>query len=272
METEPARCLNESISQEQKDHFRSDAGEETIQACYDLISSGHPLSEILVALKQLGPLNKQRQSERGLQPSDTQNCDVPGEIRAVVPHWQTAQLTKPLESQLLDHSQDISAALVRTSGDWSHSLVALTARRSPESAPVENRLGIKLPRPIGLVLFWLVPALSLTVFGVGGKLLSDADLTWKATEATAGPRAILRTVERSEDATAPRPEAAETSAPVSALSGVGRNAREIASERSTTANSAPVRDRRRSAQPLHTPMQRPFSMEWRIPSRLTDGF
>ena len=33
METEPAQCLNESISQEQKDHFRSDAGEETIQAC-----------------------------------------------------------------------------------------------------------------------------------------------------------------------------------------------------------------------------------------------
>src|SRR5207302_6733381 len=66
METEPAQCLNETISQEQKEHFRSDAGEETIQACYDLISSGQPLSEILVALKQLGPLDKQRQSERGL--------------------------------------------------------------------------------------------------------------------------------------------------------------------------------------------------------------
>ena len=168
----------------------------------------------------------------------------------------------------------------------------MTPLERSELLNYERALGIQvqyrelpsLPRPIGLVLFWLVPALSLTVFGVGGKLLSDADLTWKATEATAGPRAILRTVEGSEDATAPRPEAAETSAPVSALSGVGRNAREIASERSTTANSAPVRDRRRSAQPLHTPMQRPsaqplhtpmqrpFSMEWRIPSRLTDGF
>ena len=37
METEPAQCLNESISQEQKDHFRSDAGEETIRACYDTV-------------------------------------------------------------------------------------------------------------------------------------------------------------------------------------------------------------------------------------------
>jgi hypothetical protein len=268
METEPAQCLNESISQQQKDHFRSDAGEETIQACYDLISSGHPLSEILVALKQLGPLDKQRQSERGLQPSDPQNCDVPGEIRAAVPQWQTAQLTKPLEPQLLDHSQDVSAALVRTSGDWSHSLVALSARRSPESARVENRLGIKLPRPIGLGLFWLAPAISLTVVGLGGKLLSDAELMWKATEVTAGPRAL----EGSEDATAPRPKAAETSAPVSALSGVGRTAREIAPERSTAPYSAPVRDRRGQPSRSHTPMQRPFSMEWKIPSRLTDGF
>ena len=272
METEPAQCLNESISQQQKDHFRSDAGEETIQACYDLISSGHPLSEILVALKQLGPLDKRRQSERGVQSSDPQNGDVPGEIRAAVPQWQTAQVTKPLEPQLLDHSQNVSAALVRTSGDWSYSLVALSARRSPESSRVENRLGIKLPRPIGLGLFWLIPAISLTVIGLAGRLLSDADLTWKATEVTAGPRAILITVEGSEDATAPRPEAAETSAPVSALSRVGRTAREIAPERSTAPNSAPVRDRRRSAQPLHTLMQRPFSMQWRIPSRLTDGF
>jgi hypothetical protein len=272
METEPAQCLNESISQEQKDHFRSDAGEETIQACYDLISSGHPLSEILVALKQLGPLDKQRQSERGLQPSDTQIGDIAGEVGAAVPQWQTAQLTKSLEPRLLDQSQDVSAALVRTSGDWSHSLVALSARRPPEDARVVNRLHIKLPRPIGLVLFSLIPAISLTVIGLGGKLLSDADRTWKATEVTAGSREILRAVEGSEDATAPRPEAAETSAPVSALSGVGRTAREIASERSATANSAPVRDRRRSAQPLHTPMQRPFSMEWKIPNRLTDGF
>jgi hypothetical protein len=272
METEPAQCLKESISPEQKDHFRSDAGKEAIQACYDLISSGHPLSEILAALKQLGPLDKQRQSERGLQPSDPQNCDVPGEVRAVVPHWQTAQLAKPLESPLLDHSQDFSAALVRTSRDWSHSLVTLSARRSPESARVENRLGIKLPRPIGLLLFSLIPALSLTVVGVAGRLLSDADLRSKATEVTAGPRAILRTVEHNEDATAPPAEAAETSAPVSAVSGVGRAAREVAPKRSTPPNSAPVTDWRRAAQPLHTPIQRQFSMEWKVPSRLTDGF
>src|ERR1051326_587356 len=120
MKTEPAPCFNEYTSLEQK---RSDAGEETIQACYNLISSGHPLSEILVALKQLGPLDKQRQSERGLQPSEPQICDIPGEVRAAVPQWQTAPLTKPLESQLLDPSRDVS--LVRTCGDWSHSLVAL---------------------------------------------------------------------------------------------------------------------------------------------------
>jgi len=270
METGPARCFNESISQEQKDHFRSDAGEETIQACYDLISSGRPLSEILAALKQLGPLDKQRQSERGLQPSEPQICDIPGEVRAAVPQWQTAPLTKPLESQLLDPSRDVS--LVRTCGDWSHSLVALTARQSPESAPVEKRLGIKLPRPIGLVLFWLVPALSLTVVGVTGKLLSDADRTWKTTEATDAPKAILTTVEVNEDATEPRPKTAEPSAPVPAISAVSRTASEVAPNLPASPNSPSVKALRRSVQPRHTQVQRPFPMEWKIPTRLTDGF
>jgi hypothetical protein len=272
METGPARCFNESISQEQKDHFRSDAGEETIQACYDLISSGRPLSEILAALKQLGPLDKQRQSERGLQPSDTQICDVAGEVCAAVPHWQTAQVPNPLESQLLDQSQDISAALVPTRGDWSHSLVTLSARRSPESARVENRLGMKLPRPIGLVLFWLVPALSLTVVGVAGKLLSDADRTWKTTEATGAPKAILRSVEVNEDATEPRPKTAEPSAPVPEISAVSRTAPEVAPNLPASPNSPPVKALRRSVQPRHTQVQRPFPTEWKIPTRLTDGF
>jgi hypothetical protein len=270
METEPAQCLNESISQEQKDHFRSDAGEETIRACYDLISSGRPLSEILAALKQIGPLDKQRQSERGLR--DTQILDVAGEVCAALPHWQTAQVSKPLQSRLLDQSQDISAALVPTRGDWSHSLFNLSARRSAESARVENRLGIKLPRPIGLVLFWLVPALSLTVVGVAGKLLSNADLTWKAAEATAAPKAILRTVEVNEDVTAPRPKTAETSAPVPAISAVSRTAAEVAPNRPAPPSSPPVTASRRSIQPRHTQVQRPFPTEWKIPTRLTDGF
>jgi hypothetical protein len=270
METEPARCFNESISQEHQDHFRSDAGEETIQACYDLISSGRPLSEILVALKQLGPLDKQRQSERGLR--GTQTLELAGEVCAALPHWQTAQLTKPLESRLLDQSQDSSAALVPTRGDWSHSLVALSARRAPESARVENRLSIKLPRPIGLVLFWLVPALSLTVVGVTGKLLSDADRTWKTTEATAAPKAILRTVEVNEDTTEPRPKTAEPSAPVPAISAVSRTASEVAPNLPASPNSPSVKALRRSVQPRHTQVQRPFPMEWKIPTRLTDGF
>jgi hypothetical protein len=270
METGPARCLNESISQEQKDHFRSDAGEETIQACYDLISSGRPLSEILAALKQIGPLDKQRRSERGLR--DTQILEVAGEVCAALPHWQTAQVSKPLESRLLDQSQDISAALVPTRGDWSHSLVNLSARRSAESARVESHLGIKLPRPIGVVLFWLVPALSLTVVGVGGELLSNADRTWKATEATAGPKAILRTVEGTEDVTAPRPEAAETSASAPAISAMSRNAPELLPNRPPPPNSPSVTASRRSIQHRHTQVQRPFPTEWKIPTRLTDGF
>jgi hypothetical protein len=272
METEPAQGLNESVSQEQKDHFRSEGSEEAIKACYDLISSGQPLSEILVALKRLGPLDKDRQSERGLGPIVTQISDIAGEVRAASPQWRTAQLTESLESRLLDQSQHLSAAWVRIGSDSSHSLVALRVRQPPESAPVENRLGIKVSRPIGAVLFWLIPAISLTAVGVAGKLLSDADLTWKVTEATAVPKAIPSTVEGTEDWIAPRAETAETRVPVPAISDGSRTGPEITPKRPAAPNSPPVTGRRRSAQPRQTPIQRPFSMEWKIPSRLTDGF
>ena len=59
-----------------KDRFRSDASEQAVQACYDLLSSGHSLSKMLVALKQLGPLNKAK-SELVDAPGDPQISHLP---------------------------------------------------------------------------------------------------------------------------------------------------------------------------------------------------
>lgn len=52
MKAEPLQSVSIPI-----DRFRSEASEQAIQACYELLSSGHSVSEIL-SLKQLGPLDK----------------------------------------------------------------------------------------------------------------------------------------------------------------------------------------------------------------------
>jgi hypothetical protein len=268
MTAEPAQ----DWSEKQKDHFRSDGSEETIQACYELISSGHHLSEVLAALKQLGPLNKHLQSECSLKPINTQITDIVGELRAPAPRWQSAQLTQSLELRLLGEPQNVSAALVRTGGDSSNSLVALRVGLPRESARVENSTGIMLPRLIGSILFWLIPVLSMVVIGVGGKLLSDASWRWKIIQLTAVPATIRSAAEGTEEAAAPRAEAAETRAPIAAISAMSGTGPEITPTRSTAPSPALIKARRKSPQPPHTAIRRPLSMEWRIPDRLTDGF
>ena len=164
MVAEPLRDLSASDSEGRKDHI---PGEEAIQACYDLLSSGRALSDILVALKRLGPLNRHNGSERRVEPSDTEIPEITGEDCAASSQWRTVQLAQPLESRVLDQSPEPSGALVCAGGDLSpyhtsRSLVALTA---PSSRRVENGLRDKLFRPIGAVLLWLIPAISLTSLG-----------------------------------------------------------------------------------------------------------
>ena len=164
MVAEPLRDLSASDSEGRKDHI---PGEEAIQACYDLLSSGRALSDILVALKRLGPLNRHNGSERRVEPSDTEIPEITGEDCAASSQWRTVQLAQPVESRRLDQSREPSGALVCAGGDLSpyhtsRSLVALTA---PSSRRVENGLRDKLFRPIGAVLLWLIPAISLTSLG-----------------------------------------------------------------------------------------------------------
>ena len=271
MTAEPAQGLSVSLPQDPKEHLRSDRSEETIEACYELISSGQPLSEILVALKQLGSLNKYSQSERGLKGSDTQIADMVAHVRAAAPQWQTAQLTEPLEPRLLREPQNVSAALARTATNSPNSLIALKVRLP--SAPIENSSGILSSRPIRSILFWSIPVLSIVIIGLGGKLLSDTDLRWITTLTTAAPEAVRSTAESIDQPTAARAKEADPTAPVPAISeiitGTGP---EIGQKQSPAPPPAVVRGRQRSPQPRHTPMQRPPPMGWRIPDRLTDGF
>lgn len=267
MTAEPAQGLSASF--QEKEYFRSDRSEETIQACYELISSGQPLSEILVALKQLGPLNENSPSERGPKPRETQITDVIGQVRAAAPQWQTAQLTEPLEAPLLRQPQNVSAAPDPTGGITSNSLVALRARLP--SARVENSSGIMLSRPIRSFLFWFIPVLSTVIICLGGKLLSDADLRWTTNLSTAAPEAIRSTAQSTDEPTAPRAEEADPTAPVPAILGtISGTGPEIRQKQS--APTPALFKGRRSPQPPHTPLNRPSSMGWRMPDRLTDGF
>jgi hypothetical protein len=270
MTAEPAQGLRVSLPQDQKEHFRSDRSEETIQACYELISSGQPLSDILVALKQLGPLNENSPSERGLKRSDTQIADMVGHVRAAAPQWQTAQLTEPLEPRLLREPQNVTA-LVRTATYSPNSLIALKVRLP--SAPIENSSGIMSSRPIRSILFWSIPVLSIVIIGIGGKLLSDVDLRWITTLTTAAQEPIRSTGQSIDQPTAARAKEADPTAPVPAMSEIITGTRpDMGQKQSPAPIPAIVTGRRSSAQPRHTPIQRPPPMGWRIPDRLTDGF
>jgi hypothetical protein len=264
MKAEPLQ----GVSEGRKDHFRSDSSEEAIQVCYDLLSSGNRLSDILVALKRLGPLDKHSQSDCGIEPSGTEIGEIAGEGRAASSQWRTVQVT-----QTVDQSREPLGALVRTGddvsqGDASRSLVALTVPSSTRR--VENGLRDKFSRPIGVVILWLIPAISLTIVGIAGKRLMDSDLSSRLTEATAVP--ILGPVEGIRDLPTPQAEAKETRAVIPAISGVSRTATEVAPNRPAAPNSPPETRSRRSTQPRHAPIERPFAMGWKIPSRLTDGF
>src|SRR5262249_4667075 len=80
VEAQPSREASLPISQGGEHSVRSDAYEEAIQACYALLSSGRPLAEILIALKRLGPFNKDQLKSRDVC-FDTQNSDL-GEPRS----------------------------------------------------------------------------------------------------------------------------------------------------------------------------------------------
>jgi hypothetical protein len=247
MKAEPLQSVSVSISQQPKDRSRSDASEQAIQACYDLLSSGQPLSEILVALKQLGPLNN-TQSKFGGAPEQTQIFGPVGEIRGALPQRAMAQVAKPIES--------------------GRSLVLLNFE------PLQPRVrDEKKSRPIGVVLFWLIPTISLMLVGIGGKLLIDAGLFRNSGSAPIGAETVasmpaITEVGRADPA---QPQAGRDPAKQAAMTAPANN-QDRGPRIQERAAAKPPSPTSRPAQQPHTEVYRLSPKEWRIPTRLTDGF
>jgi hypothetical protein len=229
MEAEPVQGFSASIYTEPKDPFRSADGDAAIQTCYELLSSGRPLSEVLDAAKRLSSLNQASKSTPGGGPGDTQIPDIAGEARSASSRLVTAQVTEPVELRLVDHSLDSSGALAAGIGaDAPHSRVDLNVRQSLGSARIEKGWVIKLSRLIGAFLFWLIPAISLIVVGTIGKSLIDSDQIRKPAEATG--EAMPGAIQLGQDLTAPTTAEAENIAPRPPTSQVARTAPQIRPE------------------------------------------
>ena len=262
MKAEPLQQVSVPISQ-QKEWFHSGANEQSIQACYDLLSSGHSLSEILIALKELGPLNK----------AQSDLVDAPA----------IAEISHPVGEFPAPPQREIRQVAERV--EVSRTLVPLNAE------PQQRACNEKKSRPLAVVLFWLIPAMSLMLIGIGGKLLIDAGLLRNSGSATRGAEAV---------------------APMPAITEVGRSAPETSivasagelalaappTEPATHAvgpapdnnqDRGPLIDTRKQERPAARTLPRPKSregsvqrlhtrtypsppIEWRLPNRLTDGF
>ena len=184
MDAEPVQGLSAPILQEWKEPNQRDGSEEAIQACYDLLSSGRPLSEILDAAKRLPRLNKVPQSNLGDEPADTQIREKSGEARGISVQWEIAPVAEWAEPKFVETVALVSVIGARAS----HSLVALDGQLTPDRAGIVTR-GTKLSRLSGAALFWLIPAMSLSIVGTGLKSVIDADVLRMAASTTTATEA-----------------------------------------------------------------------------------
>jgi hypothetical protein len=260
MEAEPAQ----GISQQTKSRSCFDVSEEAIQACYDLLSSGHSLSEILVAAKRLAPLNRAPTELRGTL-GNTKPVVPFVESSGTPPHWAIAQVRAPVEARL--------------------SLVPLNLEQSQHHARDEccRKHGA---RPIGTAIFWLIPAISLILIGIAGKRLTEADLLWNYEVAGAeakAPAPAITVPGHTADQVAPEqlqpgrgrepevaavpaePTVAVTTAPASIQYGSARG-------RSRARSSTPRMSRSTLPERFQSEVYGSSVREWQVPRRLTDGF
>jgi hypothetical protein len=242
----------------QGERFRSDATDQEIQACYDLLASGHSLSEILDALRELGPLNKS-QSDLIDAPADRKISHVAGELTA-------PKIGEPVQG--------------------SRSIVPLSVGPSRQRFRDEKK-----SRPIAAVLFWMIPAISLTLAGIAGRLLINAGLVRNSETVALGAESVppmpatievgRAKPERTEGASAG--ELAVTASPIKP----GTQA--LGSAPGNNRDRGPLIDKRTQERPaattLRPPVSRPgsaprgqtqtyssYPKEWGLPRRLTDGF
>jgi hypothetical protein len=261
MKAEPLQRVSVPIAQ-QKEWFRSGANEQSIQACYDLLSSGHSLSETLIALKELGPLNK--------APSD-----FGGDAPAI------AEISHLVDDLPASPQREILQVAER---------VAVSRTLAPLNAePQQRACNEKKSRPVAVVLFWLIPAMSLMLVEIGGKLLVDAGLLRNSGNATRGAETIASTAITEVDRSAPRrstaasadKQAVTASPPELTTQAVGtvpdnKQERPLIDkrmqERPAATTLPPPTSRKSSVQRLHTRIYPSPPTQWRLPNRLTDGF
>ena len=242
--------------------------DEAIQACYDLLSSGRPLAEIFVAMKALGPLNKNQLQPRDV-PYDTQGRDLLGEPRSHP--WAIYDAVPLVEANL--------------------SLIPFKVSQPHLLSPVSDKHSHKNShRAIRAALFWFVPAMSLMLVAVAGKLLIDAVLTQNHQTQSPGTETIasrpliseLANLAPQQPATARASEAvaaemSPTTPAVVTRSFVvqhdhslddGKSVRESASPKILS----PPANRARSTQSRHLQSDNSSPKRWVLPRRLTDGF
>ena len=291
MDSEPVQGLSAPILQEWKEPNQRDGSEEAIQACYDLLSSGRPLLEILDAAKRLPGLKKVPRSNLGDEPADTQIREISGEARGISFQWEIAPVGN--RAEWAESSFVESVALVSVIGAGaSHSLIALEGQLSPDRPGIVTR-ATKRSRA---ALFWLIPAMSLSIVGTGLKSVIDADVLRMAASTTTATEAekvapITPTTEASRTAPQRTPAEDETRLGLEQVI-IGAPA-EPTTESKTTAQvqssgapsvvkgiqtrpaplaSPPVTARPKPTQRRHTRIERPSFNNWELPSRLTDGF
>lgn len=185
------------------------------------------------------------------------------------------------------------ALLSATGAGPSYSLVALQGQVSADKARIVAPAS-KLSRLIGVALFWLIPAMSLSIVAAGSKSLIDADVFWKlaatttvteaenvppTTPTTARGRTALQITPVQDEARL-RLEQVVTDAPAEPTSTTtaqvqssgGANVVKDAQTRPAPLTLPPVTAGRGPIQRRPTRIERPFFKNWELPGRLTDGF
>jgi len=289
MNAEPVQGLSAPILQQPKDANQRDGSEEAIQACCDLLASGRPFSEILEAAKRLPRRNKVPQSNVGELPADTRIREISGEARGISFQWEIAPVAEWAEPRFVE-----SVALVSATGAGpSSSLVVLEGQLSADNARIAAP-GTKLSRLIGAALFWLIPAMSLSIVAAASKSLIDADVfsrlaaTTTVTEAenvapiiptTEAGRTALQITPVQDEARlgleqvvtdVPAEATSKITAPVQS-SGAPSVVKDIQTRPAPLA-SPPLTARREPIQRRPARIERPFFKQWELPGRLTDGF
>jgi hypothetical protein len=168
--------------------LRPDETDATIQACYELLASGLPLSEVLDAAKRISSLNKTSDSKLG-GAGDVQSAKITQDHDA---SSQSGIVRFPVRlAEVLVSHQALEASGAPALPDDADPHRSIVNQSQPGSVLRREKWSVK-SRLIAGALFWLIPAISLIVVGMMGKSLIDRGLTQNLAQ---GMHAIITAVQ-----------------------------------------------------------------------------